>query len=207
MTITAARVPQARRPREASTDHERGWELVAAHQAGDPTAAGDLYRMYQPELLRYLRARIHADPGLVEDLAADVWIRALRGLHRVERSATTPLAWLVTVARNLLTDHWKRARVQREWLFDDITAAAGDRSSSDDTEATILSYLSDRALYTAMNRLPERHREVLVLRFMRQMSVDETAAALGLNEGAVKALQFRATRALTRLLTERPEGS
>jgi RNA polymerase sigma-70 factor (ECF subfamily) len=77
---------------------------------------------------------------------------------------------------------------------------AGADSEEDSPEIEVLAGITNATLLDAVRRLGAEQQECIVLRFLQGMSVAETAAILGKNEGAVKALQYRAVKALGRLL-------
>lgn len=107
-------------------------------------------------------------------------------------------AWLVTIARNLVADHYKSGRVRLE-----VTTAETDdpvTRQEDGPEQVVLASMTHGIVRTALRELSDDQRECIVLRFLHGLSVAETAVAMGRNSGAVKALQYRAVRALARAL-------
>jgi RNA polymerase sigma-70 factor (ECF subfamily) len=88
-----------------------------------------------------------------------------------------------------------------EFPTGDILAAADTRWASG-PEESVLAGLSNRALLDAVRALGPDQQECVVLRFLEGLSVRETALAMGKKEGAVRALQLRAVRALARQLPE-----
>jgi RNA polymerase sigma-70 factor (ECF subfamily) len=83
----------------------------------------------------------------------------------------------------------------------DLVEAGADRSQ-EGPEGEVLAGLTNAALLDAVKQLNPEQQECIVLRFLQGMSVAETAAVLGKNEGAIKALQYRAVKALARLLPQ-----
>ncbi len=106
-------------------------------------------------------------------------------------------AWLVTIARNLVADHFKSSRFRLE-------VTTGEMLDSNETERSpkdaVLESLSNAALLDAVHRLNPQQQECLTLRFLQGLSVAETARIMGKNEDSIKTLQQRAVRALSRLL-------
>lgn len=215
--VVAAVVPAQAGPRDEQVDAGRlsralaSFQLVARFQAGDREAFGEIYEQYHRPVLLYLSRKL-GSRAEAEDLAQDVFVRALSRLDRVQWQGADLGAWLVTIARNLAADHFKSARYQREWLSDDLFAWANDRPTdgqqprkherpaTDDPEQETVDYLTRLELLKALKRLTGEQHEVLVLRFLRGLTVQETARAMGKQEGAIKALQYRAVRALARLV-------
>lgn len=199
MTATATvTIPGQRRSLEVGTQ-----AIVERVQAGDTEAFAELYRMYEGPVFRFIWGKVK-DRHLAEDLTADTFVRAFRAIGRFEWSGREYGALLMSIARNLTYDHFKSGRYRIEFLAGD-TAAGPERSipAPEQPENAACSYLTNVELLTAVKQLSPEQYDCVVFRFLHGMSVAETAAAMGKAEGAVKALQFRATRALARLL---PEG-
>ena len=97
-------------------------------------------------------------------------------------------AWLMTIARNLATDHFKAGRTRLEMTTEDM----GDHDdATEGPESTVLTSLTNDLLLEALTQLPVEQRDCLVMRFLQGMSIAETAAVLGRSDGAVKQLQLR----------------
>ncbi len=106
-------------------------------------------------------------------------------------------AWLVTIARNLVADHFKSSRFRLEVTTGEMLDSNECERSPEDS---VLESLSNAALLEAVHRLNPQQRECVRLRFLQGLSVAETARIMGKNEGAIKTLQYRAVRTLARLL-------
>jgi RNA polymerase sigma-70 factor (ECF subfamily) len=127
---------------------------------------------------------------VAQDLTADIFVKALALVDHTQSPAAIR-SWLYHVARTTVADYWRstlRARViPLEEARDRLREPA---ASGDDTlpDARTTAGRAQRLL----QRLPARYREVLVLRFVRGLSLREAASALGTTEGNVKVLQHRA---------------
>ncbi len=177
-------------------------ELVTRAQAGDAEAFGQLYDRYVDLIYRYVYYRVGSQ-ALAEDLVSETFLRALRRIGTFTWQGRDFAAWLVTIARNLVVDHYKSGRYRLEISTADLLEA-GDRPTQDSPEGAVLTALSNAVLLEAVRRLGPEQQECIVLRFLQGLSVSETAQAMGKNEGAIKALQYRAVRSLARLL---PQGA
>ena len=175
--------------------------LVDRARDGDAEAFGRLYDRYVELVYRYVYYRVGSS-ALAEDLTSETFLRALRRISSFTWQGRDFGAWLVTIARNLIADHFKSGRYRLEVTTDDVTTA-GEQLTSDSPEGAVLDALSNAALLRAVRGLNAEQQECIVLRFLQGLSVAETALAMGKNEGAIKALQYRAVRSLARLL---PEG-
>lgn len=174
----------------------------AAHD-GDLAAFAALYEGYVDQVFRFIYYRV-GDFALAEDLTQDTFCRALRRIGQFEWQGKDFAAWLITIARNLVTDHFKSRRVQLERPTAQMLDA-DQVTDGPDVDVLTRIWRTELAceLGTAIRMLTADQQACVGLRFMAGLSVAETAAAMGRNEGAVKTLQYRAMRTLQRLL---PEG-
>jgi RNA polymerase sigma-70 factor (ECF subfamily) len=191
----------SRAPAAEVTIDEQLTALVQRAQTGDAQAFGELYDRYVDTVYRYIYYRV-GQVQLAEDLASETFLRALRRIDSFSWQGKDIAAWFVTIARNLIADHFKSSRFKLEMSTADLLSA-GDRPSGDSPEASVMASLTNATLLEAVKRLGAEQQECLVLRFLQGLSVTETALAMGKNEGAIKALQYRAVRALGKAL---PEG-
>jgi len=176
--------------------------LVERAQGGDEHAFAQLYDRYVDQIYGYVRRRV-GSREVAEDLTGDVFLRAWRRFDRFQWQGVDLGAWLATIARNRVHDHFKSARFRLERTTDEI----GDRDpgpSTDHPERVAEARELARSLAAALERLKDEHREVIELRFVHDMSVTETAAVLGRTVGATKALQYRALRALAAIVKDEP---
>jgi RNA polymerase sigma-70 factor (ECF subfamily) len=193
------------RPDRTDPAHEM-WTLVERAQAGGvdgATAFGLLYAHYRDIVFRFIYFRVghrhHA-----EDLTSETFLRAYPRIRSFAWRGRDIGAWFTTIARNLIADHFKSARYRLEVTTGDVLDAdREDHGPGSQPELAVLDHLTNVSLATAIKDLNPEQQECIVLRFFRGLSVAETATAMGKNEGAIKALQYRAIRALARLL---PDG-
>lgn len=179
-----------------------GQALIERIQAGEPDAFGELYARYRAPIFRFLYFRLN-DRQRSEDLTHDVFVRALGSVHRFQWQGKDPGAWLVTIARNLMHDHRKSADYQRSLLVDNYEGMhSPDGSREGNPEAAVVEKLRDTALIKALWLLSADQRDCLIHRYVLGLSLAETAALMGRNESAIKALAFRATQAMARYLGE-----
>ncbi|HYO40023.1 MAG TPA: sigma-70 family RNA polymerase sigma factor [Nocardioidaceae bacterium] len=182
-----------------SAEADRLIALVDLARGGDPEAFGQLYDHYHPSVYRFVYYRVGA-VALAEDLTADTFYRALRSMSTFRWQGKDFGAWLMTIARNVTTDHFKSGRARLEHLTEDMSE---HDESTEGPERSVLASLTNQALLGALTELPHEQRECLIMRFLQGLSIAETALVIGRSEGAVKQLQLRAVRNLAKLL---PEG-
>jgi RNA polymerase sigma-70 factor (ECF subfamily) len=180
---------------------------VAAAVAGDREAFAEIYEIYLPAVRAYLWRRSR-DRDLVDDLTSETFARALMRIQQFIWTGTDIGAWLVTIARNLLADHFRAARRSEQpvptwigWDIVDVDPVVDPFLSASRSElAGVLAVLLARLTSPGQE-------ECLRLRFLEDLSVVEAAARLGVGVDACKALQHRAVRSLNRLAntpTRRP---
>jgi len=173
-------------------------ELIRRAKRGDPAAFAEIYDRFQPAVYRYVSYRV-GEPVIAEDLTSEVFVRLVEKIDRYTPRGRPLLAWLYTIARNLVTDHRRRAgrffpiEIPEEQLLDDAPAH----------EEVIERRLAQRRLAAAISQLTEDQRRVILLRFGEGLDSGTAAQVLGKSVGATKALQHRALAALRRLLVDR----
>ncbi|GAC1384093.1 MAG: hypothetical protein NVSMB48_18600 [Marmoricola sp.] len=174
--------------------------LVELARSGDKAAFGDLYDHYHAAVFRFLYYRV-SSPTLAEDLTAETFFRALRGMSSFRWQGRDFGAWLMTIARNLAADHFKAGRTRLEQATEDTETLD---SAADGPEGEVLALLTSEALRDALAKLPSEQRECVVMRFLEGLSIAETADVMGRSVGAIKQLQLRGVRNLAKLI---PVGS
>jgi RNA polymerase sigma-70 factor, ECF subfamily len=179
------------------------WSLVERAQQGEAEAFGQIYDRYVDTVFRFIYFRV-GNRQLAEDLTSDTFLRALKRIGSFTWQGRDLGAWLVTIARNLVADHFKSGRYRLEVTTGDVLDAdRPDRGPEGSPESAVVDHIANVTLLSAVKQLNPEQQECIVLRFLQGFSVAETALSMGKNEGAIKALQYRAVRALARLL---PEG-
>jgi RNA polymerase sigma-70 factor, ECF subfamily len=170
--------------------------IVSRAQAGDAEAFGELYDRYVDLIYRYVYYRV-GNKAQAEDFVSETFLRALRRITSFTWQGRDFAAWLITIARNLIADHYKSGRYRLEVT----TAEMLDADQAEEgPEVAVLDSLTNATLLDAVHRLGGEQQECIVLRFLQGLSVTETALAMGKSDGAIKALQYRAVRTLSRLL-------
>jgi len=168
--------------------------LIRRAQQGDPAAFTEIYDRHQPAIYRYIYYRV-GDVATAEDLTSEVFVRLVEGIDRFVYRGRPLLAWLYTIARNLVTDHRRRTGQATMLPLDEqLVAEAGDLEQAAERG------LAQRRLAAALVHLTEDQRQVIVLKFIEGLDNEETARILGKSVGAVKSLQHRALAALRRIL-------
>ena len=169
-------------------------QLIQQAQRGDPAAFAEIYDRHQPAIYRYIYYRV-GDVATAEDLTSEVFVRLVERIDRFTYRGRPLLAWLYTIARNLITDHRRRAgQALLLPLNERLVAAEGDLEEAAERG------LARRRLAAALPQLTEDQRQVIVLKFIEGLNNAEAAHILGKPVSAVKSLQHRALAALRRVL-------
>lgn len=179
---------------ELDAEASRLRALVELARDGDAEAFGQLYDHYVSGVFRFIYYRV-GSRQLAEDLTSETFVRGLKAIQRFTWQGKDFGAWLTTIARNLIADHFKSSRSRLEIASDDIPER---RVPARSTEEDVLALISNEMLFEAVNSLPPEQRDCILMRFIQGMSIAETAAALKRSEGAIKQLQLRAVRSLAK---------
>ncbi|MEW2164343.1 sigma-70 family RNA polymerase sigma factor [Streptomyces sp. NPDC007084] len=166
--------------------------LIALARQGDADAFGALYAMHHRTVFRFVR-RLVTNQHLAEDITGETFLRAWAKLETFTWQGRSIASWLLTIARNQVTDHFKSAR-RREFAVDDLLAF--DDSDGLSAEDAVLASLDEDQVRTALTQLRPAQREVLVQRFLMERSLAETARAMDRSVGAVKTMQTRAVASM-----------
>jgi len=177
-------------PGSAAGESEEA-ELVRRAQQGDAQAFGALYEQHVDRVYAYVAHRV-GNRADAEDLTEEVFLKALINLNRF-RWRGSLLPWLLTIARNLVTDHWRRRSREADW------SAAPFPATNSLTEIVERRWQREQ-LRAATAELTELQQQVIALRFAAGLSIAETAQVMGRSENAVKNLQHKAIAALRRRL-------
>jgi RNA polymerase sigma-70 factor, ECF subfamily len=172
--------------------------LQRAQQASEPEAFDGLYLLFADRIYRYLLTRL-ANVEAAEDVTTQVFIRLIEKVRMYDIGPKDNVAifsaWLYRLAYNKMVDvlrSQKRANLVDLERAEDLPG----RPFLDDIDAR----LDFEAILEKLAFLNEQQREVIVLRFVEEMSIAETAQIMQKSEGAVKALQHRALESLRRYL-------
>lgn len=174
--------------------------LVAEAQKGNLTAFANIYEQYYEKIYRYIVVRI-GNPADAEDLAGDVFLKALEAIGSFRSRGVPFSAWLFRIAHNVAVDHLRKRKRHETNELDQALAVPGPGF-----EETVEVKLAMEGVASVMSDLTELQRQVIALRFAAELSVAETGHVLQRKEGAVKALQHSAIQALRRAISRESEA-
>lgn len=172
--------------------------LVAAVRDGSEEAFEALYRRYRPRIVSFVRSKC-GDHARAEDIAQEAFMSALRGLRSSDKEIVFR-PWLYEIARNACIDHMRRAGRSTEVSIDseDFSPQEEGRISQSvsGTDAEVARRNELESLQMAFGDLPEAQHRILVMREFEGLSYDRIGSRMGLSQGAVESMLFRARRTL-----------
>ena len=174
------------------------WDLDAALErarSGDARGFEVLFQATSAPVVGYLRTRNVSDP---DGVANDVFLRAFRTIHTFRGDTHRFRSWLFTIARNAAIDDARRRRRRvTEAPLDEVAEPVGG-----DVEADVSAALAADRVRGLLDQLSPDQRDVIALRVIAGLSVEQTAAVVDKSYEAVKALQRRGLAALRRALSD-----
>ena len=174
--------------------------ILIAAQAGSEWAFGELYDQYNPLLERYFSGRASS---AAEDLAAETWMGAARALSKFRGDEVQFRSWIFTIAHRRLADHWKDQKKRPSRPLDESTLA--DYLAPEDPELSVLDSISGReAARKIAAALPPDQAEVVLLRVVAGLDLEQVAKILDRRPGTVRVLQHRALKKLAREFSLEP---
>lgn len=173
-------------------------KLIGRAQRGDPEAFGQIYELFIDSIYSYVLGLV-GRPVDAEDITAGLFLDLLEKIDRFSWRGAGFEAWLFRMARNDVIDHFRRTkRSSREIeLSEAINPPATDR-----IEQIAEAEWDQRKLLWAIRQLSEDQQQVVLLKLMVNFSNRQIGEVISKSEGAVKALQFRALKALRIILEE-----
>jgi len=160
--------------------------LILRCQTGDKDAFAELIERYEAPL-RYFISHLSSNNEVTEDIFQDTWLTVIRRIYSLKRTEAFP-TWLYRIARNKVYQKLRAKKKLRE--LDDNIAVAND------SEDEVFSAEDAAKIHRCLKRLRAGHKEVLMLRFLEQMSYHEIAKVINCGLGTVKSRIYYAKLAL-----------
>ena len=171
-------------------------QLIVLAKDGEADAFGELYERYVQTIFRFVYVRLD-DRRDAEDLTEEVFLRVWQSLRNYREQGVPFLAFLFRIARNAVIDFYRSSKssAHQESIEDnplqDLRSDPGEQA---------ITNLEHQELRRILDTMREDYRMVLVLRFLSELSPEETAQVMGRSTGAVRVLQHRALAALRSIL-------
>lgn len=167
--------------------------VIQAARLGADWAWTALYRDLSPDVLRYAHAKRCPDP---EDVVGEVFLQVVRKIPEFSGDAAAFRSWVFTIAHNKITDHLRKRGGDVLHASDTETCEPVDPHHGPEQE--VLRRFSDDEVRRVLGMLSPKQRDVILLRVVVGMSIEETATVTGQTPGAVKSLQSRGLAAIRR---------
>ncbi|HEY3140099.1 MAG TPA: RNA polymerase sigma factor [Acidimicrobiales bacterium] len=168
--------------------------VLAAANRREPWALERIFQSLSPVVAGYLRLQGCREP---DDLTSEVFLGVFRNLASFDGGEGEFRSWVFTIARRRLLD--ERRRLSRHPDPEPLSTMT-DPEAADDVQGSVDEAIATERVQALCKRLVPDQREVLLLRLVGQLSVEEVAAAVGKTQGAVRALQHRGFLAIGRLM-------
>ncbi len=170
--------------------------LVFKSQKGDQEAFAKIYDLYVTPIYRYIFYKVSDSD--VEDLTEILFLKAWENIRKYKKRKNTSFkSWLFRIAHNLVVDHYRLNREHASldpWISDTKKEADPARLAQDS--------LNNEQLKMAISKLKRGYQQILILKFINDLSNTEISEVLKKSEGSVRILQFRALKALKIQLEE-----
>jgi RNA polymerase sigma-70 factor (ECF subfamily) len=181
----------------ASLDAAAERALVNRACAGDQRAIETLYELHFDLVYRVVLGTV-GNPVDAEDITGEVFIKMYEALPRYQWRGVPFKYWLIQIARNQTTSHFRRGTARPQRPIDDMDF----EDTREGPEALVERKLTVSEVAAVVRKLPEAQRQVIELRFFANRSVAETAQVLKKSENNVKVLQHKAIQRLQKLLRD-----
>jgi RNA polymerase sigma-70 factor (ECF subfamily) len=184
---------------EADGNRQVDIQLIRSIQDGDVNAFDQLYERHAPVIFRFVYSHINNRED-AEDLTEEIFIRVWQSLPNYEEKGAPFVAYLFRIARNAIIDHYRRSKRTGQELS--LEENLVENPNSDPSEM-VAANIEQQEVRQLLDGLREEYRLVLALRFLGDLSPDETAEVMGKSSGAIRVLQHRALAALRKLLDQK----
>jgi RNA polymerase sigma-70 factor, ECF subfamily len=169
------------------TDPGTAGDVIRRAQNGDLVALRELYLAHHEQIYRFIWSRVH-DPAHAEDLTGEVFLRMVANLSNYQDRSLPFRAWLYGIARNLVIDDYRKSRIRQ---YVPLESVAGDAVEGKSPEELTEQVLAFTRVKNALSKMAPDQREVIELRFLAGLSLNEVAASVNKTVAAVKSLQHR----------------
>lgn len=171
--------------------------LVVAVQKGDQEAFAKLYDLLIDPVYRYVFYRVKDEDA--EDIVETVFIKVWENIRKYKAGKGNFAAWVFRIAHNLVVDHY---RAGSERAFEELDANFQDHKREHNPVRMTEKILDQKTLKMALKKLKRQYQDILIYKFIDDLSNEEVADLIGKSEGALRILQHRALKALRQVLEE-----
>ncbi len=171
--------------------------LIKAAKAGNSSSFGTLYDHYITQIYRFIYLKTSSREE-AEDLTHEVFLSAWRSMPGYKHKGFPFSSWLYQIARNKVIDHFRTKKTAMP--IDEIVQSELDIPALINTEGDLDLALDLEKIKYAMQFLTEEHQNIIIMRFVEDMTPKEIAEILGKSEGSVRLAQHRAIHKLKSIL-------
>lgn len=180
--------------------NEKIKKLVQQAQKGDPLAYGRLFRKFYKKIYNYISFRVSQRED-VEDLTTKVFLKGWENIQKYKEIGFSFSTWLYRIAHNLVIDYFRTYKISGELEEIEFKLA-----SENNFERRVEEKESMNLLREEIKKLPDLQGQVVLFKFIEDKNYKEIGEILGKDEGAIRALQFRAIKTLRERFKIREEG-
>lgn len=174
-------------------------ELLAKISSGDKEAFGELYDFYAPRIFRFIRIKVRSQT-LAEDLSSESFLRIWEYLQEEGKEIEESFqALLYKIARNLITDFYKRKSYSQEVFLDEDFKEFFENQPVRDE---IASKEEAEYIHKALINMKEEYQNVIIWYYIESLSISEIAKIMSKSQGAIRVLIHRALKSLKKHLQE-----
>src|SRR3989338_3734654 len=166
-------------------------KLVKLVQDGDHQAFSRLYDIFIDPIYRYVYYRVNSADA--EDLVETVFLKVWENIRQYKPKKKSFSAWVFRIAHNLVVDYYRAAKDRN---FEELDMQIADQDRQHNPIKTVQNILDNQTLKIALRKLKKPYRDLVVYKFINELSNREIAEILGKSEGSLRILQFRALKAL-----------
>ncbi|MCG2795702.1 MAG: sigma-70 family RNA polymerase sigma factor [Actinomycetia bacterium] len=171
--------------------------LVKKAKSRDPDAFGLLYDEYVDQIFRYVYYKV-GNFAESQDLTGQTFLKAFENIDSYEMRDVAFSSWLYRIAHNLVVDYFRKVSKRESVPIEEQPPAPSNRGNPVDI---VMAEMDSERLYKAMQKLTHNQREVLVLKFIDNLSNSRVSEIMGISVGAVKSAQKRGLLSLNRILS------
>ncbi len=171
--------------------------LVKKAKGHDPDAFGLLYDEYVDQIFRYVYYKV-GNFAESQDLTGQTFLKAFENIDSYEMRDVAFSSWLYRIAHNLVVDYFRKESKRESVPLEEQPPAPSNRGNPVDM---VMAEMDSERLYKAMKKLTHNQREVLVLKFIDNLSNSHVSEIMGISVGAVKSTQKRGLLSLNRILS------
>lgn len=180
--------------------NERGEEiekLVKKSQKGDQDAFAEIYDIFIDPIYRYVYYRVKSVDA--EDLVETVFLKVWENIRQYKPRKKSFSAWMFRIAHNLVVDYYRASKGN---FIEELTLQLPDQSREHNPICVTQGVLDQDLLKEAIGKLKKQYQEIIIYKFINDLSSKEIADILKKSEGSLRILQFRALKALKRELID-----